>query len=95
MKWKIADQFDGVFNTPAEAVAGAINTSLGKVKGKLIRITIEEAVDECCEKWSGLLGANDNCRDGTAWIQVFVGGKTRYHLYGPVVYCPTCGKKLL
>ena len=66
-----------------------------EVRGKHIRVTLEEEVGECCEKWRGLLGGSPKFTDGTAWLQIFVGGQAGYHLHGPVVYCPTCGKKLL
>ena len=50
-------------------------------RGDRVRVTVEEEVSECCEKWRQAL--------------CFTGGHGRWdELIGPVIYCPTCREKL-
>jgi hypothetical protein len=61
-----------------------------------IRITVEEEVNECCEKWRGMTEGSDFCRDGSRWlpIRVYASPLAITKLHGPVRFCPECGRKL-
>ena len=48
--------------------------------GKHIRVTVEEAVDDCCEKWR------------RQYASILVDGKIKYGVY--CGFCPECGSKL-
>jgi hypothetical protein len=62
--------------------------------GRNIRITMEEEVKECCEKWRRLTAGNDDRRDGSRWLRVKYDQSCVAGLYGPVVFCPECRKPL-
>jgi hypothetical protein len=89
MKWKFAGEVSGRYENPSTDIAGSVIGHLERLKGKFVRVTIEEAVSECCEKWRGYLHPGG----GIPMLRVNEPG--RYSdLVGPVIYCPTCQKKL-
>jgi len=50
--------------------------------GKHIRVTVEEEVSECCEKWRGNPVCLPPGRNPLHWFQA------------PAKFCPECGRKL-
>ncbi len=56
--------------------------------GKEIRITVEEEVNECCDRWRTACIGNDNQRDCSRWLQLYGGGRYK------IIFCPECGRKL-
>jgi hypothetical protein len=85
MAWKVVESVK-LYPGNASFVAGA---PLCGVR----RVTVEEEVGECCEKWRGFFVGNDNCRDCSNWLRVAKWGELPT-LCGPVTVCPTCGRKL-
>jgi hypothetical protein len=77
MKWKTRVQYE------SKPLPGphTIEIAWDGKPGQLIRVTVEEEVSECCERWRQAL--------------CFTGGHGRWdELIGPVIYCPTCREKL-
>ena len=54
--------------------------------GKSLRVTVEEEVSECCEKWRGVhVGTADKTTEYMSW-EIYDEGTAKF--------CPECGKKL-
>jgi hypothetical protein len=80
MQWKKVLQDERIY------VPG-INIDPGPtLAGKMMRVTIEEAVDECCEKWRGNYAFSTWNYGGPAWV-------CDANRIRPT-FCPECGKRL-
>jgi hypothetical protein len=91
--WKQVDQFEWDANAKSGRGYLSLYGRLDKMMDRHTRVTVEEEVPECCEKWRGKLVGNDACRDGSVWLQVR-GPATMEKLLGPVFFCPECGGRL-
>jgi hypothetical protein len=78
MAWKQKRQFECVASTGTSL----IDTS--DLWGKRIRVTVEEEVSECCEKWRGAAVSYHHVHGE------LMGGGGGY----VATYCPECGKRL-
>ena len=60
--------------------------------GRRIRLTVEEEISKCCEKWRGTLYAVSQADGPTErWLVL----KSDHNmLLGPFNFCPECGRKL-
>jgi hypothetical protein len=69
-------------------------TAMGVKLGNMIRVTVEEEVSECCEKWRGsssLTAYKSNVvTEGGRCIQWL----NHERVTGNLNFCPECGKKL-
>jgi hypothetical protein len=61
-------------------------------KNAMLRVTVEEEVNECCEKWrDALYTVPRSSGSPQRWV---VRKSKDDVLLGPFVFCPECGKKL-
>lgn len=89
MAWKWRWVFDGAEATRIVSSAFCAFPEASDV-GKRFRVTVEEEVNECCEKWRGRVASAD------AKVASTINGGflyTEVHSCRPT-FCPECGRRL-
>lgn len=92
MKWETVCSWTGPQARKALSRGDVLNNVLALGENRC-RVALEQATDECCEKWRAICGGNDNRRDTSSWIKRWT-NSGEIVLEGPVVFCPECGERL-
>ncbi len=80
MAWKRTASYEWLAGEPRELGASELLSIVRNLKDRAVRVTVEEEVSECCEKWRGGVTLG---KMAAAWDW-----KTE------AKFCPECGRQL-